>query len=212
MQTLDIFLENVKRTFGDLDRAHTACTQLYDLKMTPGTMAEDYMAKFEMLAGWTSFNDEPLVDTYIRGLLNAILQQGFTQVTLPKGLDAWKMVIQNLDHLHCGLMELKCSTGQSNLAIGCMSQAASHTNPQVATTTSQSTHIMVNPHTLDSITPMDIDLQKSQLETCKCYNCQKIGHLAHNCLEPHKQCTWNDISEVDILDLVAKAMNAALDA
>ena len=41
MQTLDIFLENVEKTFGDPDRAHTARTQLHDLKITPGTTAED---------------------------------------------------------------------------------------------------------------------------------------------------------------------------
>ena len=44
MQTLDIFLESVEKTFGDLDWAWTACAQLHELKMTPGTMAEDYMA------------------------------------------------------------------------------------------------------------------------------------------------------------------------
>ena len=44
MQTLDIFLENVEKTFGDPDRACTAHTQLHNLKMTPGTTAEDYMA------------------------------------------------------------------------------------------------------------------------------------------------------------------------
>ena len=44
MQTLDIFLENVEKTFGDLDRVCTARAQLHDLKMTPGTTAEDYTA------------------------------------------------------------------------------------------------------------------------------------------------------------------------
>ena len=44
MQTLDIFLENVEKTFGDLDQAQTAHAQLHELKMTPGTMAEDYTA------------------------------------------------------------------------------------------------------------------------------------------------------------------------
>ena len=58
---------------------------------------------------------------------------------------------------------------------------------------------------------MDVDLQKSQPETRKCYNCQKIGHLAHNCPEPHRQHARNDISEVDISDLVTKTVNAALD-
>ena len=80
----------------------------------------------------------------------------------------------------------------------------------VSTTTGQSTHVMVNPQTSDSITPMDVDLQKSQLETLKCYNCQQIGHLAHNFPEPHKQCAQNDISEVDISYLIAKAVNTTL--
>ena len=68
--------------------------------MTPGTMAEDYTAQFKMLVGWTGFNNEALEDTYIQGLPNSILQKVFAQVTLPKGLDAWKTVVWNLDCLH----------------------------------------------------------------------------------------------------------------
>ena len=45
MQTLDIFLENVERTFRDLDQARMAHVQLHKLKMTPRITAEDlYMA------------------------------------------------------------------------------------------------------------------------------------------------------------------------
>ena len=54
--------------------------------MTPGTTAEDYTAQFEMLVGWTGFNNEALKDAYIQGLPNSILQRVFTQITLPKGL------------------------------------------------------------------------------------------------------------------------------
>ena len=64
MQTLDI-LENVEKTFGDPDTACTAHAQLHNLRMTPGTMAEDYTARFEMLAGRTGFNNEALEDAYI---------------------------------------------------------------------------------------------------------------------------------------------------
>ena len=58
---------------------------------------------------------------------------------------------------------------------------------------------------------MDIDLQKAQPETWKCYDCQKIGHLADNCLEPHKQWARNDFSEKDISDIITKAIATALD-
>ena len=44
MQTLDIFLESVEKTFRDPYRAWMARTQLHELKMAPGTMTEDYMA------------------------------------------------------------------------------------------------------------------------------------------------------------------------
>ena len=93
MQTLDIFLGSVEKTFRDLDRARTAHAQLHELKMAPGTTAEDYTAWFEMLAGRTGFNNAALEDIYIRGLPNSILQKIFTQVTLPNGLAAWKMVV-----------------------------------------------------------------------------------------------------------------------
>jgi len=93
MQTLDIFLENVEKTFGDPDRACTAHAQLHELKMTPGTMAEDYMARFKMITGSTGFNDAVLKDIYVRGLPNSILQNIFAQVTLANSLKAWKMVI-----------------------------------------------------------------------------------------------------------------------
>ena len=104
MQTLDIFLENVEKTFGDPDRAWTAHAQLHELKMTPGTTAEDYTARFEMLTGRTGFNDAALEDIYVRGLPNSILQKIFTQVTLPNSLAAWKTVVRNLDCLHRSLL------------------------------------------------------------------------------------------------------------
>ena len=80
---MQIFLESVEKTFGDPDRAQMARTQLHERKMTPGTMAEDYTARLEMLAGRTGFNDAALEDIYVRGLPNSILQKIFAQVTLP---------------------------------------------------------------------------------------------------------------------------------
>ena len=38
------------------------------------------------------------------------------------------------------------------------------------------------------------------------------GHISPNCLEPRKQCIHGAVADVDIQDLVAKAVSAALDA
>ena len=114
-----------------------------------------------MLTGRTSFNDAALEDIYVRGLPNLILQKIFTQVTLPNGLAAWKMVVQNLDHLHRSLMELKRSTSQTNPSVGHVSQTVGQAKPQATTTASQSTHATVSPQASDSTTPIDVDLQKA---------------------------------------------------
>ena len=58
---------------------------------------------------------------------------------------------------------------------------------------------------------MDVDLQKARPKTQKCYNCQKVRHLANNCPEPRKQRARNDFSEKDISDIIAKAIATALD-
>ena len=108
-------------------------------------------------------------------------------------------------------MELKQSTGQTNLSVGRMSQTVGQAKPQAATTTSQSTHIMVSPQASDSTTPMDVDLQKAQHETQKCYNCQKIGCLVNICPEPRKQWARNNFSEKDNSDIIAKAIATTLD-
>ena len=129
--------------------------------MTPGTTAEDYTARFEMLVGRTGFNDAALEDIYVWGLPNLILQKIFAQVTLPNGLAAWKTVVQNLDHLHQSLTELKRSTGKTNPSVGCTSHTVGQAKPQATTTASQSTHVMINPQASDSATPMDVDLQKA---------------------------------------------------
>ena len=42
-----------------------ARNQLHVLKMTTGMMADEYMAKFEMLTGRTGFNQAALEDAFI---------------------------------------------------------------------------------------------------------------------------------------------------
>ena len=60
--------------------------------MMKGMTADEYMAKFEMLAERTGFNELALEDTFIQGLPQSILFKVYSQTLLPSGLDNWKMV------------------------------------------------------------------------------------------------------------------------
>jgi len=81
-RTLDMLLEN-KKAFGDLDQERMVGTQLLALKMMVVMMAEEYMAKFEMLSGRTWFNKTTLEDVYIQSLPHWILSKVYSQTTLP---------------------------------------------------------------------------------------------------------------------------------
>jgi len=59
---------------------------------------------------------------------------------------------------------------------------------------------------------MDVNPHKSCTETHTCYNCHKVGHIALNCPKPQRQCVQNNATDINISDLVAKAVTAALDA
>jgi len=98
--TLAELLAGITRTFGDPDRERTARAQLHTLKMTTGMTADEYMAKFEMLARRTGFNEVALEDAFIRGLPQSSLLKVYLQTSLPSGLDNWKTIICTLDHLH----------------------------------------------------------------------------------------------------------------
>src|SRR5882724_7979553 len=97
--TLAELLALIERTFSDPDQERTTCTQLHTPKMTPGMMAEEYTASFEMLAAWTSFNAAALEDTYIHGLPQAILLKVYSQTSLHLGLASRKSIICNLNGL-----------------------------------------------------------------------------------------------------------------
>src|SRR5882724_10339332 len=162
--------------------------------MTTGMMADKYMAKFEMLADRTSFNDAALEDMFIRGLPQSILFKVYLQTSLLSGLDNWKTVVCNLDHLHQGFAELRQSI--------CPTQTQT---PQMQTP--------MAIHTPDTSAPMDIDQSQPRPETCTCYNCGEPGHLLHTCTKPWKQRIRSTVSaETDLKSLVAKAMAAVMDA
>src|SRR5882672_3828 len=192
--TLAELLAGITRTFGDPDRERTARAQLHTLKMTTGMSADEYMAKFEMLAGRTSFNEAALEDTFIRGLPQSILLKVYSQTSLPSGLDNWKTVICNLDRLHQGFAELRQSIRPNQMQ-----------TPQMQTPAAI--------HMPDTSVPMDIDQSQPRPEMRTCYNCGEPGHLSRTCTKPRKQKIWSATStETNLKSLVAKAIAMVMDA
>ena len=104
--TLAELLAGIERTFGNPDQERMVHAQLHALKMMTGMMPDKYIAKFEMLAGRTGFNEVALEDTFIQSLPQLILSNFYSQTL---GLDNWKTVVYNLDHLHRGFANLKQS-------------------------------------------------------------------------------------------------------
>jgi len=61
--------------------------QLHTLKMMMGMIADEYMAKFEMLVGRTGFNEAALEDAFTQGLPQLILSKVYSQTSLLLGLE-----------------------------------------------------------------------------------------------------------------------------
>src|SRR5260221_9710614 len=58
---------------------------------------------------------------------------------------------------------------------------------------------------------MDLDQMKSKNPPQICYNCNKPGHIAHNCLEPHAHQVCNtDVLSPETIQAIMEAMNVAV--
>jgi len=55
----------IERTFGNPDQERMVHAQFPTLKIMMGMREDEYMAKFEMLAGRTSFNKAAFEDAFI---------------------------------------------------------------------------------------------------------------------------------------------------
>src|SRR5882672_4253897 len=119
-------------------------------------------------------------------------------MSLLLGLDNWKTIVCNLDHLHRGFTKIRQSI--------CLTQM------QTSQVQTHQTQTPMAIHTTDTSVPMDIDQSQPRPEMCTCYNCGKPSHLSCTCTKPQKQKIQSATSaETDLKSLVAEAIAAAMD-
>lgn len=187
--TFEEFQTALERSFGSLDRAQKARTDMGNLRMKPGDTVEEYTTAFEALAVHTGYNEAAHIELYRSGLLSRILEKiyGDSNGQLPIDLNAWKTKARHLDNLYHELrsLQLRNTTSTSN-------QQKPRPNPPrapVPTTIATPTTASSAPEA------MDVDGHRRSI---RCFNCGKFGHISRNCPEPrrNRSIRYGDVGEI----------------
>lgn len=158
------FVEDLKATFGFLDRKQVARRELERLKQ--GSNILKFVQEFRQLANVAEYNEDATLDKFLAALDT---------------------------HYRNAVMYLDAE-GDLNKAISAITKAYRITNAgrnaAVDTLSTSSNPVPKNNGYLAGQGPMDwsVDAAKRQCarDTCTCYNCGKPGHISVDCWAPKK--------------------------
>jgi hypothetical protein len=162
----DAFLAELRRMFGDPDRAGSAVQKLQKLKQASGK-ADAYITEFQLLAGISGLQDDALLYYFKAGLQPAILQKIYGHYPMPTTLAGWQEFTRQLDRQYREYLESQKSHASSPR------DATKPTHTPAQTTRAPST----------DVAPMDVDRTKSRSNPTqpRCFKCGATDHMVRDC-------------------------------
>ena len=174
----DSFVADFKEAFEDPDPAGTAQYKMEMLKQGTQT-ADEYVASFNELKADTGFNDVALVNSFQKGLNQALVDKIYNLPEMPSTLSGWIHWATKLDRQWRQREARKKMTTSSTSQKASPASQKPYKSPVSTQTISVPSGSKVNQQ-LD-VVPMEIDSGWRKVKPIICYKCRKSGHMARHC-------------------------------
>jgi hypothetical protein len=174
--SLTTFKKLLQDTFSASDVEGDARAKLRQLKQGKDT-ADEYVSQFRILAGRSKIKeDSSLIEYFMEGLNNGILQKIFTLEKMPTTIDKWYELASRFDAQHRRVQEI----------IGRRRGTAINTNTNQRKTYVPRYASHNDPNAMD-IDRLTIEQRDKHIRENRCFNCHRIGHRIKDCRSPKQQ-------------------------
>src|SRR5260221_409418 len=182
--TMDKFKAKVDLIFVDLNQEVTAWQKLSTLQQGTNSINE-LIQQFEVHGPTSRLGDIGLVH-HFEQVLNSHLRESIYQLCLmPRTWAEWKREASILDNqwrqFNTTCPQMTVPKNPTTSTIIPMHSATPHPSALPST---HSTPPAPSSKSAVDLQPMDLDHMKSKNPPWICYNCNKPGHISHNCPEP----------------------------
>jgi hypothetical protein len=194
------FTAALEKSFTDPNATISAQHQLETMRQE-GRPAEAFFMEFEQVfhtAGYlTPDHDTYLVSTLERNLHPALVDKVYGLEIFPTSYEEWRDKAINFDQLHRRREE--CKKALRNFYGGPTTRSQGPPPARTMTTPgpAPATALASSGGRVygGSGAPMDLDQTRGTSQ--RCFNCNKEGHIARNCQQPHSPRTYARVGELE---------------